>query len=457
MGIKMRILHITAHMGGGAGNAISNMLAGEKENTHRLILLEKPQKRQFVDLCLEMGLPVLEAPGRTEVMEEVQAADVVVVHWWHHPLMCGFLADFPFVPVRIVLWAHVSGCTYPVLEERFALMFDRIFLTTPFSYENQEWSSDGRKQIMARSRVIYGLGRIKFGENPLPSHSLMQYRGRARSMRGDNFVIGYVGTLNQSKLHPRFPDFCREVLKRIPDACFLMVGELAEADWLLEELRAGGMEESFLFTGYRTDVEEQLAQMDVFAYPLNPQHFGTTENVILEAMAAGLPVVALEQNTEKYIVTDGEDGFLVRSPAEYGEAVYELYRDPQIRRRMGERAAAKVLDRYDTGKNRKAFLDGLCEIMDLPGHNFPFRKLCGSRPYEWLLGALGREEREYFLLSLSGERDLRSQGEERIRSCPAILKGSSKSSIGHFARTYPEDRILERWRRLAEDCNIEGR
>lgn len=450
MGIKMRILHITAHMGGGAGNAISNMLAGEKQNTHRLILLEKPQKRQFVDLCLEMGLPVLEAPGRTAIVEEVQAADVVVVHWWHHPLMCGFLADFPSVKVRIVLWAHVSGCTYPVLEERFALMFDRIFLTTPFSYENQEWSSDGRKQIMARSRVIYGLGRIEFGRNTLMQgkrHEALPAQARIEG----KFVIGYVGTLNQSKLHPRFPDFCREVLKRIPDACFLMVGELAEADWLLEELRARGMEESFLFTGYRTDVEEQLAQMDVFAYPLNPQHFGTTENVILEAMAAGLPVVALEQNTEKYIVTDGEDGFLVHSATEYGEAVYALYRDPQTRRRMGERAAAKVLDRYDTGKNRKAFLDGICEIMDLPGHEFLFRKLCGSRPYEWLLGALGRVEREYFLLSLSGQRDIRSEAEERIRNCPAILKGSSKSSIGHFAQLYPEDRVLEQWRRLAED------
>jgi len=65
---------------------------------------------------------------------------------------------------------------------------------------------------------------------------------------------------------------------------------------------------------------------------------------ILEAMAAGIPVVAPQVGGIPEIITDGEEGLLVdnRTPSAFGAACLRLMNDPSLRTRMGARAKAKV-------------------------------------------------------------------------------------------------------------------
>ena len=71
---------------------------------------------------------------------------------------------------------------------------------------------------------------------------------------------------------------------------------------LQEEIIKCGLENNFEFTGYVDNVYSQLSRFDIFAYLLNPYHFGATENALLEAMAYELPVIALNQSVEKHII-----------------------------------------------------------------------------------------------------------------------------------------------------------
>lgn len=434
----MKILHITTHMGGGAGNAISNIILQDRKNEHRLICLQGCEKRQFIDRCVEKGIYVLEGPDKSAEREEIEQADIVILHWWHHPVMCGLLAAFPEIPCRLVLWSHISGCSYPILHKSFVDLFDRVFLTTPYSYDNPEWQRVEREEVRGKSDIVYGLGNLETFREELPSHQ-----------GNDKFVVGYVGTLGNAKLNENFTEFCMEVTGRIPQVRFLMVGDLSDAGWLLDEIGQKGLGEYFEFTGYCIDVKSQLARMDVFGYPLNKKHFGTTENAVLEAMAAKLPVVLLDQNTEKYIVSHLKTGMLVQDKQEYANAIYELYRNPGLRKTMGKKARESVFEKYSAQRNVEVFQTGLERVWQKEKHLVHFEEQCGKQPYEWFLFGLGAAEERWFRDSL-GRGTQREVAEEYIRTCMPILRAKSKSSVFQFAEYYPDDRVLRAWKDIIE-------
>ncbi len=438
MELNMKLLHITTHMGGGAGNAISDIIIRDRKNEHRLICLQGCEKRQFVDRCVKKGICVLEQPEESIMSEEIEHTDILILHWWHHPVMCGFLARFPKIPCRLVLWSHISGCTYPMLRKSFVDLFDRVFMTSPYSYDNPEWHNAECEEIRKKSDIVYGLGNLEAFRFEIPS-----------GQTDEKFVVGYVGTLGNAKIHENFTEFCEEVINRIPQTRFLMVGDLADAGWLLKEIEQKRLGEYFEFTGYCVDVKSQLTKMDVFGYPLNKKHFGTTENALLEAMTAKLPVVALNQNTEKYIVSHLNTGMLVGDKQEYADAMDTLYRDPQLRKAMGERARAAVLEKYSVQRNMEVFLSGLELVREREKRFVSFEAQSGKQPYEWFLSGLGTVEKRWFQDSLKKgwEREL---AEDRIRTCMPILRAKSKCSVFQFAEYYPDDQVLRRWKKIIE-------
>ena len=59
----MRILHIAAHMGAGAGKAISGMAISDRENKHRILLLDKPEKSDHIMRCGQRGIDASSPPN----------------------------------------------------------------------------------------------------------------------------------------------------------------------------------------------------------------------------------------------------------------------------------------------------------------------------------------------------------------------------------------------------------
>jgi glycosyltransferase involved in cell wall biosynthesis len=138
------------------------------------------------------------------------------------------------------------------------------------------------------------------------------------------------------------------IVKMVPQARMVVIGEGNQRPRLLSEVRARGLEHSFYLAGAmpRARVAEWLAAADVFILP--SRYEGGPATALMEAMAAGCAVVATNVNGTDELVTDSTLGRLVpaRDPAALAEATIGLMSDPKARAEMGERARRRVIEAF---------------------------------------------------------------------------------------------------------------
>jgi glycosyltransferase involved in cell wall biosynthesis len=142
----------------------------------------------------------------------------------------------------------------------------------------------------------------------------------------------------------------------------LLVGDGPDRPALQAEVRRLGLQEVVTFAGTRDDVPDLLARADVFA--LSSRSEGAPVS-ILEAMAAGLPVVASRVGGVPELVVDGKTGLLVPpgDPGAMGSALGRLLADAGLRRRLGAAGRERALRRFDVRTQRRAHLD--CYVREL--------------------------------------------------------------------------------------------
>lgn len=148
------------------------------------------------------------------------------------------------------------------------------------------------------------------------------------------FLIGHVGALdNKTKGQIYIIRAARMLRDLCPDAHFLLIGGGRDEAWLKRE--AAGLD-NLSFTGFVDHVGDYLAMLDVFILPSNAEGIG---GVLLDAMYFGLPVVASRVGGLPEIVSDGENGILVRprSPEQLVEALRRLHASPGLRSGMGRK------------------------------------------------------------------------------------------------------------------------
>ena len=142
-------------------------------------------------------------------------------------------------------------------------------------------------------------------------------------------------------------DAAPAILAREPRARFLVVGEGAERRALERRCRELGLEDVVRWAGYRTDVRELLPACDVFVLPTREDAFPTA---VLEAMAAGLPVVASRVGGIPEMVEGSVTGVLVPtgSPARLAEAVAGLLSDRRRAHGLGVAGRRRAREAFST-------------------------------------------------------------------------------------------------------------
>jgi len=419
----IELLHITAHLGGGVGKVLSR-LVGESARRqdgirHVVACLEKPEKAQFADHVRAQGGELVVCPTSLELAECIRRADLVQLEWWHHPIVAGWLCAGELPPMRLVVWSHVSGLHPPEIPPAFVALPHRFLFTSPCSWEHPGLAA---LDPAARRRVdaVFSSG----GFDDLPPSP----ERRAGPLR-----VGYLGTLNFAKLHPDLLDYLATV--RLPDFRLALVGDPTTAAELLSAAEARGLSGRIETRGYRPDVAAQLAGFDVLAYLLNPLHYGTTENALLEAMAMGVVPVVLGNPAERNLVRHGETGLVVDGPEAFADAIDWLAAQPDERRRLSGNAAREVRERFAVGRTAGRLLEHYQAVLDEDRRTFDFRPVFGETPADWFRACQGGEAWRFPDDGLDIE----------MPRGPHFLYERTKSSVFHFREVFPDDPRLARW------------
>jgi glycosyltransferase involved in cell wall biosynthesis len=158
-------------------------------------------------------------------------------------------------------------------------------------------------------------------------------------------VVGNVAALVPHKGQRYLVDAARQVVREIPDARFVILGEGELREHLEKQVKEHHLEKHVLLPGFRTDVLGCLKGFDVFAMSSITEGLGTS---LLDAMACGRPIVATRAGGIPEIVEDDVNGLLVpvRDAAALARAIVRMLKDDALRRRIGEAGLARVCDRF---------------------------------------------------------------------------------------------------------------
>src|SRR5207244_12587326 len=159
-------------------------------------------------------------------------------------------------------------------------------------------------------------------------------------------VVGLVANVRGSKGHNVFLAAARAVLAVAPETRFLIVGDGVGFDDVKGRVRQLGLEARVRLTGFRRDIPEVMAALDVLALPSIRSE--AIPQVIPQALAVGTPVVASTVGGSPELIRGGGTGRPV-PPGDakaLADAVLALLGDPERARAMARAGQALIQERY---------------------------------------------------------------------------------------------------------------
>jgi len=155
------------------------------------------------------------------------------------------------------------------------------------------------------------------------------------------FIIGTIGRMHRVKgLYILLAAFA-QLAELNRSVHLLFVGEGTDRQLLIDQAQDFGLNSKVTFLAFQKDIPKLLPALDLFVAA--SLHEGMP-NAVIEAMAAGLPVVATDVGGTPEVVQDGQTGFLV-PPGEYEAlaiSICKLLEDPDLRCRMGKEGKERV-------------------------------------------------------------------------------------------------------------------
>lgn len=171
----------------------------------------------------------------------------------------------------------------------------------------------------------------------------------------DSPVVGMISRLDPLKGQETLINAAPRILKEVPRVKFLLVGEeshkIAGYKETLKNLtRKKGVEDSFIFAGYQTDIPQITAICDLAVLPSHTEGFGRS---LQEAMALAKPVIASRIGGIVELVCDGENGYLME-PDDYkllADRAIRILGDKNHGRKMGQAGYKLIQESFTIKKH----------------------------------------------------------------------------------------------------------
>lgn len=177
------------------------------------------------------------------------------------------------------------------------------------------------------------------------------------------FLVGNVGRLNTQKGFEYYIEAAKLLkTENLPITC-LIIGEGVLESQIKEKVRNENLEDTVIFTGFRTDVTDVMAQCDLIVLSSLWEGFPLTP---IEAFSVGRTIVATDVPGTMEIVQDGENGLIVpqKDPAALAGGIKKLYADPELRHRLEDSALQTYREKFSYEAFRDHYLNLLQELTE---------------------------------------------------------------------------------------------
>ncbi len=158
-------------------------------------------------------------------------------------------------------------------------------------------------------------------------------------------IVGNVAALVPHKGQRHLVEAAALVVRQVPDARFVIAGEGELRPSLERAIKDRRLEKHVLLAGFRPDVLSLHKAFDIFVMSSVTEGLGTS---LLDAMAAGKPIVATSTGGIPEVVADGVNGYLVppRDHEAMASAIVRVLRDAELRRRLGLAGLTRVREQF---------------------------------------------------------------------------------------------------------------
>lgn len=164
-----------------------------------------------------------------------------------------------------------------------------------------------------------------------------------------SLIVGNIAALVPHKGQKHLIDAAAIVVREMPEARFLVLGEGELRASLEQQIKHLHLSQHVVLAGFRADVLAVLKGLDLFVMSSVTEGLGTS---LLDAMAASRAIVATRAGGIPEVVVDGETGLLVppRDPRALAQAILDLLRDEPKRRRFADAGFARVRQRFSVDR-----------------------------------------------------------------------------------------------------------
>ena len=269
---------------------------------------------------------------------ELRRRRVKIVHsYLFHANWFGTLAG-RLAGVPVVIVSKRSMDVYPRARERWACRLSNRLAHRVTAVAEAVREHVHREEGCPLEKVVVIPNGVNFEQFREPSPaSAAELLGQ----NGDGKVVGTITRLVWKRGHEELVEAAALVARSEPAARLVFVGDGPLRPTLEEKVKERGLTDTVRFLGTVPRAARLLPHFNIFV--LSSVWEGMS-NGLLEAMAAGRPVVATRVGGNPEVVVDGESGLLVppRDPQAMADAVLRLLREPELARRMGEAASRRV-------------------------------------------------------------------------------------------------------------------
>lgn len=360
----MRIMHLTAStFYGGPERQILGLAEEQAPYNHSIIVSfsEGGRSRELMMEARKVGCEAhslaFDTPKLWAALKELKG----LLREYKPDILCchGYKADIlGLVATRRTGTAAIAISRGWTGENRRVRVYERLDRMALRLFKKVVCVSEGQARKVKKAGV--SPSRIVVIANAVRSYRLRRNKEECRERVAGlfswrpRFIVGAAGRLSPEKGFPVFIEAARGIVAVNQSVGFLIFGEGPGRTTLDHQIDHAGLGEKFVLAGFRRKLEDYLPGLDLL---VQSSHTEGMPNVVLEAMATGVPVAATEVGGTPELIQDGITGLLV-SPGDAGALkanIEKMLGSESLRQDLSRRALERVSTLFTFEKQAQSY------------------------------------------------------------------------------------------------------